>query len=65
MKMMNTYFPNPNEHAAILLDVFDGDASAAQSLARDNQDFAPSIREFRYWQSVEAALTPEEACLAN
>ena len=23
--MMNTYFPNPSEHASILLDVFSGD----------------------------------------
>jgi hypothetical protein len=63
--MMDTYFPNPNEHASILLDVFSGDVQAAQSLARDNQDFAKTIHEFRYWQSVEAALTPEVLCLAN
>ena len=63
--MMNTYFPNPSEHASILLDVFSGDVQAAQSLARDNQDFAANLHEFRYWQSVEAALTPEVACLAN
>ena len=62
---MSTYFPNPFEHAEILLDVFSGDVGAAQSLARDNQDFAKTMADFRYWQTVEAALGQEVSCREN
>lgn len=60
-----SYFPNPTEHASVLIDVCEGDMHAARTLARDNQDFAQTDSDYRYWQSVEAALTPEEACLAS
>jgi hypothetical protein len=62
--MMDTHFPNPVEHASILIEVC-GTREAAQRAARDNQDFASTTEEYKYWHSVEAALTPEELCLAN
>jgi hypothetical protein len=58
-------FPNPIEHAAVVLEAFGGNIAEAAALARDNQDFAQTPKDYRYWLSVEAALTPEVVCLAN
>jgi hypothetical protein len=60
-----SYFPSPADHASILIEVCDGNIEDARTLARDNQDFAQTITDYKYWQSVEAAMTPEEACQAN
>jgi hypothetical protein len=63
--MMDTFFPNPAEHASILIEICNGDMAEARSLARVNQDFADDAAEFKYWQTIEAVLTPEAACQAN
>jgi hypothetical protein len=60
-----SYFPSPVEHASILIEVCDGSVSEARTLARDNQDSAQTDADYRYWRSIEVALTPEAACQAN
>ena len=62
---MDTFFPNPAEHAAVMLDVC-GDLATARLLAECNVDFATSEDQLLYWDAVLQALTPEvAACGAN
>jgi hypothetical protein len=61
---VNTFFPNPVEHAAVLLEAC-GSIQAARDAAATNCDFAPTSKEYRYWSNVWQALKTEAPCLAN
>lgn len=55
-------FPNPTEHAVVLVEVC-GTVMAAREAAQINWEFATTSEDFLYWIAVDAAL--EGACLAN
>jgi hypothetical protein len=61
--MMDTWFPNPAEHAPILIEVC-GSLYAAQTVAAINVEFAADAKEYRYWNSV-AAILETHPCGAN
>ena len=60
---MNTYFPDPIEHAVVLLEACKT-IEAAREAACINAEHAATDREFRYWSTVRQALT-EKPCAAT
>jgi hypothetical protein len=60
---MNTWFRNPVENAAVLIEVC-GSVEAARDMARTNALFVSETEdaEFWYWIAVRDALIPEKAC---
>jgi hypothetical protein len=61
---MNTYFPNPSEHAVAMLEAR-GTIETARFAADTNRHFAHTDKDFRYWSFVYEALSTEASCRAN
>ena len=56
-----TYFPNPVEHAMVLLEVC-GTLPSALATALDNCEFAANDADSLYWFEVAQALKPSKVC---
>jgi hypothetical protein len=48
--------PDPQEHAAVVLEVCSGNLNEAQEICMTNM-LANRVQGFNYWKSVLAALT--------
>ena len=60
--LAQTFFPNPVEHAAVMVEVC-GTVRAAREAAQVKWEFANTAADFMYWLAVDVAL--EGACLVN
>jgi hypothetical protein len=58
--MDTSFFPNPVEQAAALIDECGGDLDEARALADLSVDCSSTKQELKWWRSVRISLTPSE-----